>query len=263
MCLVSQHHRPVAKGAGHRLYSAPTRRVDAAAVAAEIRDRLRAKDLDRALRALLQLNDNLVAESGLVRGVRGLAEPEPTGDVVWDAAIAALVAWRLGEEGLPLPAWVNGSCGFLSEPRVLTIDPADPVPPFSEIPPEFAERGVIAWRDTFVSVLTWRPHLIVTTSLPGFGSSPPISALPAKKPVSDWSEERPSPYETSIEELPKTSTSSTFAPELTRRWQPLPHGWPHDTTGIRPGRDTRDIRMLLGLCDVESLVEAEDLYEAF
>jgi transcriptional regulator with XRE-family HTH domain len=139
-------------GAGHRLYSAPTRRDDAATAAAEIRKRLRARDKDRALRALLQLNDNLLAEHGLVRGILGLAEPESTGDPVWDAAIAALVAWRLGAEGIPLPAWVDQQGRFLVEPRTLEVDSADPVPPRSEVPDEFAERGVLAWRDTFASV---------------------------------------------------------------------------------------------------------------
>ena len=47
------------------------------------------------VRALLQLNDDLTAEHALVRGILALAEPEPTGDRLWDAAIAALVAWRL------------------------------------------------------------------------------------------------------------------------------------------------------------------------
>ena len=139
-------------GAGHRLYSAPTRRDDAATTAAEIRQRLRVRDKDRALRALLQLNDNLLAEHGLVRGVLGLTEPEPTGDAVWDAAIAALVAWRLGAESIPLPAWVDQEGRFLTEPRTLEVDPADPVPPRSEVPDEFAVRGVLAWRDTFASV---------------------------------------------------------------------------------------------------------------
>lgn len=139
-------------GAGHRLYSAPTRRDDAATAAAEIRKRLREGDKDRALRALLQLNDNLLAEHGLVRGILGLAEPESTGDLVWDAAIAALVAWRLDAEGIPLPAWVDQQGRFLAEPQTLEVDPADPVPPRSEVPDEFAERGVLAWRDTFASV---------------------------------------------------------------------------------------------------------------
>lgn len=139
-------------GAGHRLYSAPTRRDDAATVAADIRDRLRINDKDRALRALLQLNDNLNAEHGLVRGVLGLAEPESTKDPVWDAALASLVAWRLREEGLPAPEWVNSPSRFLRAPRTLDVDPADPVPPASEVPAEFAERGVLVWRDTFASV---------------------------------------------------------------------------------------------------------------
>jgi transcriptional regulator with XRE-family HTH domain len=139
-------------GAGHRLYSAPTRRDDAATVAAEIRDRLRAGDKDRALRSLIQLNDDLLAERGLVRGVLGLAEPETTTDPVWDAALAALVAWRLDEEKLPSPDWVNAPSRFVQEPRGLEIDPADPVPPTSDVPAEFAKRGVLVWRDTFASV---------------------------------------------------------------------------------------------------------------
>jgi transcriptional regulator with XRE-family HTH domain len=139
-------------GAGHRLYSAPTRRDDVATVATEIRRQLAACDKDRALRALLQLNDNLVAEHGLVRGILGLAEPESTRDPVWDAALAALVAWRLGEEGIPLPPWVELPSRFLKGERVLEVDPADPVPPLAEVPAEFAKRGVLAWRATFESV---------------------------------------------------------------------------------------------------------------
>lgn len=139
-------------GAGHRLYAAPTRRDDAATVAVEIRERLRAGDKDRALRALLQLNDNLVAERGLVRGVLGLAEPESTRDPAWDAAIAGLVAWRLHEEGLPSPDWVDSPGRYLATPRTLDIDAADPTPRASDVPEEFAKRGVLAWRDTFTSV---------------------------------------------------------------------------------------------------------------
>ena len=139
-------------GAGHRLYSAPTQRDDAATVAEEISWRLAAGDKDRALRALLQLNDNLVAERGLVRGVLGLAEPESTKDRAWDAALAGLVAWRLHEEGLPAPEWVNHPSRYLDVPATLEIDPADPTPVESDVPEEFAERGVLVWRDTFASI---------------------------------------------------------------------------------------------------------------
>ena len=121
-------------GSGYRLYSAPSTRDDAATVAAEIRLRLNTGDKDRALRALLQLNDNLVAERGLVRGILTIAEPESTRVAVWDAAIAGLVAWRLNEEGLPLPDWTRAPSRFLHTPTTLGVDPADPTPPFDEVP---------------------------------------------------------------------------------------------------------------------------------
>ncbi|RQP10303.1 MAG: XRE family transcriptional regulator [Microbacteriaceae bacterium] len=139
-------------GAGHRLYSAPTRRDDAATVAGEIRTYLQRGDKDRALRALIQLDDNLASERGLVRGVLGLAEPEPTKHPVWDAAIAAVVERRLREEGLPTPDWADAPNRYLGRPEQLRVDVADPVPPASEVPHEFAKRGVLVWRDTFASV---------------------------------------------------------------------------------------------------------------
>lgn len=139
-------------GTGHRLYSAPTRRDDAATIAADVRVRLRSGDREGALRALLQLNDNLVAEHGLVRGVLTVAEPECTGDRAWDAAFAALVAWRLGEEGIPLPPWALRENRAVHPPRGLDVDPADPTPSPADIHPEFASRGVLAWAATFESI---------------------------------------------------------------------------------------------------------------
>ncbi|MDF2506527.1 MAG: family transcriptional regulator [Microbacterium sp.] len=139
-------------GTGHRLYSAPTRRDDAATIAAAIRGYLRAGDKYSALRELIQLSDNLSSEHGLVRGVLGLAEPEPTGDKAWDAALAALVDLRLSKEGLPTPAWVDAPNRRLRTPRTLDVDPADPIPAPDDVPAEFLERGVLVWRDTLASV---------------------------------------------------------------------------------------------------------------
>jgi transcriptional regulator with XRE-family HTH domain len=139
-------------GAGHRLYAAPTRRDDAATSAAEVRAHLRAGDKRSALRALIQLGDNLAAERGLLRGVLAVTEPEPTGAPVWDAAIAALVSWRLDDKHIPLPEWVTDPRRYLTETRALDVDPADPVPSLSDVPGQFAERGVLVWGDTFRSV---------------------------------------------------------------------------------------------------------------
>jgi hypothetical protein len=71
---------------------------------------------------------------------------------VWDAAIAALVAWRLNLEDIPLPEWVNNVDPTLRVPVVFRVDPADPAPECQDVPNEFAERGVLAWADTFASV---------------------------------------------------------------------------------------------------------------
>lgn len=137
---------------GHRLYSAPTRRDDAATIASGIRAYLRVGDKQSALRELIQLSDNLLSEHGLVRGILGLAAPEPTGDAAWDAALAALVDLRLSEEGLPSPAWVHAENRKLSTQRTLDVDPADPIPTAADVPEEFLDRGVLVWRDTLASV---------------------------------------------------------------------------------------------------------------
>jgi transcriptional regulator with XRE-family HTH domain len=139
-------------GSGHRLYTAPTTRDDVATVAVAIGEALHRDDMQLALRNLIQLNDNLVAERGLLRGVLAVAEPELTGVKAWDAAIAALVAYRLNQDGVPLPDWVNDERRSLKRARSLRVDPADPEPPVSEVPQEFLDRGVLVWRDTLESV---------------------------------------------------------------------------------------------------------------
>jgi transcriptional regulator with XRE-family HTH domain len=137
---------------GHGIFVAPTRRADAAAIGAAVNQSLTQGNPQRALRLLIQLSDNLNAEHGLLRGLLGLAEPESTGHKIWDAAIAAVVAWRLGEEELPLPAWVSDSSHKLERARVLVVDRADPIPSREDVPEEFLKRGVLIWRDTFASV---------------------------------------------------------------------------------------------------------------
>jgi len=140
------------RGTGHRLFALPIQKADVTEAASAIRVHLKGGNTQGALRVLIQLNDNLVSEHGLRRGVLGICEPEPTGSQAWDAALAGLVAWRLTEENIPVPTWVDRSRFFLPLPRGLRIDSADPTPAASDIPPEFARRGVLVWADTFESV---------------------------------------------------------------------------------------------------------------
>ena len=140
------------RGTGHGLFALPTRRADVSEVARAIRLKLNQGNAPSALRSLIQLNDNLTAEHGLLRGILGLLEPEPTGRKEWDASLAALVSWRLREEGLPLPSWVEKDRFFLARPTLLEVDSADPVPPADAIPDEFARRNLLVWEDTFRSI---------------------------------------------------------------------------------------------------------------
>jgi hypothetical protein len=73
--------------AGYRLYAAPSTRDDIASIASALRLALREGDRERALRDLIQMNDNLVAVHGLMRGVLAVMEPELTGSKLWDAAV--------------------------------------------------------------------------------------------------------------------------------------------------------------------------------
>lgn len=131
------------KHTGHTLVAIPTLRESAGAIANRIGDAVTAGRPDLALRHFIQLNDNLVAEKNEVRYSLGITEPAPTGQKHWDAAIAAVVAYRLREEGFPAPSWTLkperrlGKRWTLNAGRyVIPVDPRD-------VPAEFLERGVL------------------------------------------------------------------------------------------------------------------------
>ncbi|GLI26440.1 hypothetical protein ARHIZOSPH14_06820 [Agromyces rhizosphaerae] len=137
---------------GHRLFAAPTIRDDVATIAAEIRRALAVDDLQSALRLFIQMNDNLVGERGLLRGVLAVTEPELTGAKTWDAAIAALVEYRLNQDGVPVPEWTSSASRRLERARPLRTGPYEMVPARNDVPAEFLEHGVLVWRDTLESV---------------------------------------------------------------------------------------------------------------
>jgi hypothetical protein len=129
-----------------------TRKDDAAETATRISESLHAGDRSRALRQLIQLADDLLSASDSACEALTVVEPSSTGERLWDAAIAGLAAWRLGERGLLLPAWVSSPERKLLNPEPLSADRADPIPEERDIPEEFWARGVLVWADTFASV---------------------------------------------------------------------------------------------------------------
>ena len=130
----------------------PTRREDAAAIASRIAVAERDGDGARAVRAFIQLADNLAAEHDEVRFALTIAEPPSTGLKHWDAALAALVDHRLSEEGLPVPRWVRDPAR--SPARSWTFGAGDYVTPVlrDRVPKAFLDRKVLIDRDTLVSV---------------------------------------------------------------------------------------------------------------
>lgn len=127
---------------GGQLVSVPTRIGTAATIALQIAEDLRAGKQAYALRAFIQLNDNLCSVEGSTRLALCITEPAPTGSKRWDAALAGLVAYRLRQEGIGAPAWANEPSRFLGKVWNISegtyyaaADPAD-------VPHEFLERRV-------------------------------------------------------------------------------------------------------------------------
>lgn len=96
---------------------------------------------EHAYRAFIQLNNQLVT-SNAVTQVLLTATPPRRITPEWDAALAALVEWRLGEKGAPIPSWVAETPGldaghWAPWPSIRAVD-AD----IALVPAPFLRRGI-------------------------------------------------------------------------------------------------------------------------
>ncbi|MFM7536553.1 MAG: hypothetical protein ACKO91_12285 [Acidimicrobiales bacterium] len=89
----------------------------------------------------MQCADNLRREHGALRVALSLREPSPTGDVRYDAALAALVDHYAAEEALPIPAWTSQPSLTLADPWI--PDPYAPDDIAALTPPAFVRHGVL------------------------------------------------------------------------------------------------------------------------
>jgi len=137
---------------GQTMVAIPTRREDASAIGHRIASAEQSGNGAEAVRAFIQLADNLAAEHDEVRFALSISEPPRTGQKHWDAALAALVDYRLSEEDLPLPRWVQDPTRSLA--RSWTFGSGDFVTPVlrERVPKAFLDRKVLIDRDTLVSV---------------------------------------------------------------------------------------------------------------
>ncbi|NQX25969.1 helix-turn-helix transcriptional regulator [Microbacteriaceae bacterium VKM Ac-2854] len=142
----------VLRSARHSLIAIPTALPDVAAIAEAIRSALQAVDDATAFRLLIQEADNLAAVDGALRVGLSLSEPAPTGDRRWDAAIAAIAAWRLDESGLPRASWIDGESRRLDAPWQppsgsihIPVDPGD-------VPDTLLRRNILIESSTLRSI---------------------------------------------------------------------------------------------------------------
>jgi len=120
----------------------PTTRQGVLEASTEIRQALARGDRQQAFRTWLGLNDALATETAVNRVVLCAFPPEPTGDELYDAALAALVEYRLGELSAPLPSWVDAA-PRLELSRVLSESPYVTAASLDGVPECFARRGVL------------------------------------------------------------------------------------------------------------------------
>jgi len=93
--------------AGLKLTAIPTAHPTAAETAWLIRRSLEAASHDAALRNFLDLAQGLAAEDAVTRAALCVLPPMLTGSRDWDAALAALVEYRLDEVGIAAPGWTG------------------------------------------------------------------------------------------------------------------------------------------------------------
>lgn len=121
-------------------------------IAREIRDAYADQDHEYALRLFIQLSDNLVKSSIEHLYAMLVVEPVQTGDAGWDAAIRALVEYRLRLRDIPVPAWARPTTPPLAKPWSIPGNIYEiPVDLFS-VPKEFLFRGVLIEAMTLESV---------------------------------------------------------------------------------------------------------------
>lgn len=125
---------------GHRLAVLPTTAPSVADIADALYEALRGGETARCLRLLVQLNDGLAAESGVVRVALCVTPPAPTGDVRYDAYLAALVEHHLSTDALPVPDWVHEPSRTLATPWRLDVTAGAELE--AATPPAFARHGV-------------------------------------------------------------------------------------------------------------------------
>ena len=125
--------------AGHRIIALPTLARTVAEWSDYIRAELRSErhSEDAAFRSLVGLSDDLASAPETIRTALCVTSPVNTGDVRFDAAIAAVVDHHLSSANLPVPEWVRLPSKILTDTWRVSRFTDD-----AEVPAAFRRHGV-------------------------------------------------------------------------------------------------------------------------
>jgi hypothetical protein len=106
-----------------------------------------------AFREVVQFVDDLIAVDPEVGCDAVEEEPPTTGDLRWDALIAAAVDWVSSAHRWPAPAWTSGARWKLDAPGWV-VSPYERLHPLirEQTPEEFARHGVYVDRASLQSI---------------------------------------------------------------------------------------------------------------
>jgi transcriptional regulator with XRE-family HTH domain len=127
-------------------------RTSVAEASAVLGEAVRQHNVKRAYRVLVQIADDLTTPDAADRFVLTI-EPPAHISPQWDAALAGVTEWRLGQAHLPLPAWVTAERGNRDWGWTPPLSPgADAIPVDVEnVPSPLRARGVLIEADELTS----------------------------------------------------------------------------------------------------------------
>lgn len=135
--------------AGHRIIILPTLARTVAEWGDYIREEL-CSELpreDAAFRSIVGLSDDLASAPKTIRTALCITSPINTGDLRFDAAIAAVVDHHLSSDNLPVPEWVQLPSKFLGDPWKVSRFTDD-----GDVPAAFRRHGVLLAASELASV---------------------------------------------------------------------------------------------------------------
>jgi transcriptional regulator with XRE-family HTH domain len=127
---------------GHRLVVLPSRATTAAETGEAVRDALAENDHERAFREIIQLSDDLASSEPAIRVALVAAPPPLTDAPRYDALLAGVVEYRLTQNQLPVPAWVEEPARSAEAPWYVDPTPGTEALSREHSPESFTRRNV-------------------------------------------------------------------------------------------------------------------------